>query len=1089
MSKKGQGGYLGAGFQVNIPYPFISIKNIQVNRAFNDHSYCDLSLVMTEESATACLEKGSFKDTVQIHRKLDSATQYWFSGGITGVDINVEDGIWHVSIKATSRTYDMDHKRKSHSYQNKNKTYTSLIKEVVAPYPGGAAMNEATHPDAKIGELLVQYEETDFEFLRRLASKVGTVILPDVVLDAPRVYFGVPDFSWGKQLEAVHYTVTQNQEQILQFEGSSQNISYKVHSEQYVQVGDNVSFHGQMWVVYKAEMNYHEGITVYTYQLVQRASIRSMVKQNHRIQGVSLGGKVVQRGNNMVKVHLDVDDEHDEGGNWWFPYSSEGNNMFHALPEEGARINVYFPGGKEKQAIAINSVRGRHEEMKGRTVFQKPNTKVFHIPGNAKMELGEEGVLFEKNTVRLHLNADDITLEAEENLLIVGSHGIELGSQEQMPDYIKMRAETSITVFTGKQVIEILSQRTAIKAEQINVERVEMSLLDMMTDEDIEEVYLESILDGEVEKYQAEKAAAERDDFKLSPISVNKDWWGYQETKKEARLREEERAHVKEKTRKRIREEPGIKEKARASVEREGEYVTGLRYRDIHATPVEEPKRKSKTAKQLEQKEYDKYYKSYVDEQKRRRELEKRAALNSMDKLTDANPQEALRQESEMLRASARSQERKQALMSDGKEPSLIDQLATAFLDWYNLEYIVPQKPEYLSKDQSNPMYYSRYFIEQFLISPQKKDAYWNLAFGFIAILTAIPTGGSSLYLFAVLNVAWGVGQVAVSSMKLEDLQNGEYASPKLDATQGWLDTTGTALAVVDLAFLAKSAGKGIRNLATDTTRAEMLAKVKNPAVKQGLDKIGQKLGQTGKLATETYDNAKSMFNVGKTGQLGLDAVGAGSKTGRIGSRAVDGAETWYSSGKSNSKAGTKGIGQGNIQLGKEELNSLRKKWNVPETDTIAVGKTDVKGLEDLNFEGGSPMVRKEAGLPDLDEVFPNREIRAPYDYLNNPKLAQFTRHAEEGVISEFDVAIKNAGLKPSEVTGNLRIHQSNPRGVCNKCSKGLLNPFPLEKSGIFYKLSKKYPNLTIIVTSEIDESVKVNGLLSFILKDGKIIN
>ncbi|WP_434061921.1 hypothetical protein [Bacillus paranthracis] len=178
--------------------------------------------------------------------------------------------------------------------------------------------------------------------------------------------------------------------------------------------------------------------------------------------------------------------------------------------------------------------------------------------------------------------------------------------------------------------------------------------------------------------------------------------------------------------------------------------------------------------------------------------------------------------------------------------------------------------------------------------------------------------------------------------------------------------------------------------------------------------------------------------------------------------------------------SGVKGTGNSKIQLGKEDLDALRKKWNVPETNTIAVGKTDVKGLRDLAFEGGSPEVRKEAGLPSLDTILPNREIRAPYDHLKNPKLAQFTRHAEEGVLNEFDYAIKKAGIEPTEVTGTLRIHQSNPRGVCNKCSKGLLKPHPIEKSGIFYQASKKYPNLTIEVTSEIDGSVKTNGLLSF---------
>ena len=70
-----------------------------------------------------------------------------------------------------------------------------------------------------------------------------------------------------------------------------------------------------------------------------------------------------------------------------------------------------------------------------------------------------------------------------------------------------------------------------------------------------------------------------------------------------------------------------------------------------------------------------------------------------------------------------------------------------------------------------------------------------------------------------------------------------------------------------------------------------------------------------------------------------------------------------------------KGTGNSKIQLGKEDLDALRKKWNVPETNTIAVGKTDVKGLRDLAFEGGSPEVRKEAGLPSLDTILPNRRL------------------------------------------------------------------------------------------------------------------
>ena len=78
-----------------------------------------------------------------------------------------------------------------------------------------------------------------------------------------------------------------------------------------------------------------------------------------------------------------------------------------------------------------------------------------------------------------------------------------------------------------------------------------------------------------------------------------------------------------------------------------------------------------------------------------------------------------------------------------------------------------------------------------------------------------------------------------------------------------------------------------------------------------------------------------------------------------------------------NSKSGSNAI-----EIGKTDLDNLRTKLNVPETDTIAVGKTDIPGFENVIFEGESPKVRNEAGLQDIDIIWPNRNIKAPG---NNP--------------------------------------------------------------------------------------------------------
>ena len=98
-------------------------------------------------------------------------------------------------------------------------------------------------------------------------------------------------------------------------------------------------------------------------------------------------------------------------------------------------------------------------------------------------------------------------------------------------------------------------------------------------------------------------------------------------------------------------------------------------------------------------------------------------------------------------------------------------------------------------------------------------------------------------------------------------------------------------------------------------------------------------------------------------------------------------------------------------------------------------------------------------------------------------KISSATRHAEENVANNFIEAIKEAELNAEDVTGTLKIHQSNPKGVCPTCLSGLGNP--AKPSGVIKQLSEMFPKLRIEVTSEIVEGVKVNGRLQFVVENG----
>ena len=54
------------------------------------------------------------------------------------------------------------------------------------------------------------------------------------------------------------------------------------------------------------------------------------------------------------------------------------------------------------------------------------------------------------------------------------------------------------------------------------------------------------------------------------------------------------------------------------------------------------------------------------------------------------------------------------------------------------------------------------------------------------------------------------------------------------------------------------------------------------------------------------------------------------------------------------------------VKVESRDIQELRDKYDIPETNTVAVGKTDISGLENITFEGGSPKVRQQLGMPDF---------------------------------------------------------------------------------------------------------------------------
>lgn len=802
--------YQGDGYVLQWPYELKAVRSFRIERKFNTHARCTFTAVMTEEEAEACLLRSSFEDSLVFRKPAKPRVESWFAGGITNVDIQMEDGIPHVQIEALSRSYAMDMEPKNRSYQNKYLTYSEAIAKLAADYPGGDAHNMATGKQDALGTLMVQYGETDWQFMKRLASRVGTVILPDVTLDAPRVYFGVPDLSWGEELKSKHYTVIKDraayEELKAHAEGTEADqlhegdfVRYRVVSAQYCQVGDDVLFKNQIWVVSESVISYESGLLKYEYVLVKRQTLRRKSRRNEAIQGVSLEGRVVKRANNMVKVHLDIDAGHDAQGNWWFPYSGEGNNIFHCLPEEGARIKVYFPSGVEKKAIAINSVRGGSEEMKSRTVFQKPTTKVFEMPGEARMQLGDDGVLFQKGTVSLHLDGGNITVNASEDLLLVASNRMELGSGDgkSILESIRMRATQQITLQTNAAHYMVVSEkRVGIHSSKIDFQKVEVDYMELLTDAELKELYIDELAKGEIMMQEIDLS------LKLGAAT---------------QLTEGQRADIRSKVADEASSNPGTQEAARSWMGGKATEEQQSAYKKKYGQPpASEPKKQGEEEKQAE---LEKNQQLYEVEDRNRTAVH--AWNQSAERIIEQGRKEG-KSQAEIEAMIPAPPELAASVSQQSKQPGVMERLLDATgirhlvdqmkpvlepaLDDWLLQNVVPQKPDYLSKKMEKTVYLSRYTFQVLILDPQMLVAEFNLLFGVVAIISAIPTAGGSLYLLAAADIAFSVGVIVVNVEKLNDLKNGNaYTNPTfLGMDQSLLDGLGIGIAFVSLASLVK---------------------------------------------------------------------------------------------------------------------------------------------------------------------------------------------------------------------------------------------------------------------------------------------
>ena len=226
--------------ELKMDIPVQEILSFQADIRVNQHAVLDLQVLVKEETSREWSRTLTGTEII-LSRCEKEKKRILFAGEIQTVSSSQNaKGEYGLAIRALSWTVRLDRERKSHSFQNTEQTFAELVKAVGKR--GGAGVIAMAGKKQKLPYPYIQYEETDWEFSRRVASNLCSFLLPDARSSRANYWLGMRK---GKERKMeLYYTGLGISDQYYILDGKSMKLNrnlffyYDTISRQDYDIGD-----------------------------------------------------------------------------------------------------------------------------------------------------------------------------------------------------------------------------------------------------------------------------------------------------------------------------------------------------------------------------------------------------------------------------------------------------------------------------------------------------------------------------------------------------------------------------------------------------------------------------------------------------------------------------------------------------------------------------------------------------------------------------------------------------------------------------------------------------------------------------------
>lgn len=413
------------------------LRHLSIRESIGTHAMAEVTADIEPGSLDLSCEELN-NQPLMICSVKDQKELLLFSGVIGKIRIEKESSYDLLYLSACSLSWLMDLERKSRSFQDCNETVLRLIQKIVQENSFNLLCSAE---DKAVTKPFIQYEETDWEFLLRLSTHLHAPVIAAGNYEGKGIYLGFQENRVPLELSASGERWCMDAEYKKSANWRTREAAYyEVDTVQILHLGQCVSYRDEILWPYHVGLNLQNGLLRCTCKLAGKNHNRFPTIYNPYMKGISLTGTVLERKEEAIRIHLDIDEKQDAGMAYLYPWFPENGNMVYCMPETGSRVRLLIPGEDEQEAVGIHCVRQNGQVCEE---TQNLDNRWFTTDSEKKMALkpsdielsadgGQSGISIQDGIGDIIRSSGEVLIQAKGKVSLHGAR-------------IELRAPTEIT--------------------------------------------------------------------------------------------------------------------------------------------------------------------------------------------------------------------------------------------------------------------------------------------------------------------------------------------------------------------------------------------------------------------------------------------------------------------------------------------------------------------------------------------------------------------------------------------------------------------------------------------------------------------